>query len=337
MKSRHWNRFCMSSQLVGSTTMKKSANVIVGKSMGGEQSRICPGRRAQQARCARVVGSEGCDASASQRERSPYAPPAMTDAIFHVEGDRAIPTELARGPWSPDAQHGGPAAALLARALERADPGPASFVARLTIELLRPVPLTPLVVRARTVRPGRKVQWLEATLLANDAEVARATALRLRVDPSLDLPVPDLGPTPLPPPGASEPFGIEFPQAASTGFWQAMELRVAAGSFVEVGEATIWFRLVVPVVAGEDPTPLQRVAAAADFGNGVSAALERGRYLFINPDLTIYLHRDAVGEWVALEARTFAESRGVGLAESAVHDERHRIGRSLQSLLLDRL
>ncbi len=261
----------------------------------------------------------------------------MSDAIFHLDGDRAVPTELARGPWSPDAQHGGPPAALLARAFERADPGPASFVARLTIELLRPVPLSPLVVHTRTIRPGRKVQWLEATLLADDVEVARASALRLRVDPALDLPLPDLGPSPLPPPSASAPFVIEFPQAASAGFWQAMELRVAAGSFVEAGEATIWFRLLVPVVAGEDPTPLQRVAAAADFGNGVSTALERGAYLFINPDLTIYLHRDPVGEWVALEAQTFGEAHGVGLAESALHDERHRIGRSLQSLLLDRL
>ena len=116
-----------------------------------------------------------------------------------------------------------------------------------------------------------------------------------------------------------------------------MELRVVAGTFADVGEATIWFRLAVPLVAGETPSPLQRVAAAADFGNGVSAALERGKYLFINPDLSVFLHRYPVGEWVALEAQTFAEAHGVGLAESALYDERGRIGRSLQSLLVDRL
>jgi hypothetical protein len=140
----------------------------------------------------------------------------------------------------------------------------------------------------------------------------------------------------VPPVADSVPYAIEFPRT-DIGFWKAMELRTAAGSFADVGEATLWFRLAVPVVAGEDPTPLQRVAAAADFGNGVSTALERGRYLFINPDLTIYLHRHPAGEWVALEARTYAEAHGVGLAESALHDETGRIGRSLQSLLVDRL
>ena len=99
----------------------------------------------------------------------------------------------------------------------------------------------------------------------------------------------------------------------------------------------MWFRLRVPVVAGEEPTPLQRVAAAADFGNGVSAALERGRYLFINPDLTITLHRPPAGEWVGLDAVTHAEAHGVGLAESALYDEHGRIGRSVQTLLVDRL
>ena len=260
----------------------------------------------------------------------------MSTAIFELDGDRVVPTELARGPWSPDAQHGGAPAGLLARALERADPGDARFVTRLTIELLRPVPLTPLTVRTRTIRPGRKVQWLEGSLLADEVEVARATALRLRTDPTLDLPVPDAGPPTLPGPAEGSPFAITFP-GSTVGFWQAMDLRMVAGTFADVGEATIWFRLTVPLVAGEAPSPLQRVAAAADFGNGVSAALERGRYLFINPDLSVFVHRHPVGEWVALEARTFAEADGVGLAESALHDERGRIGRSLQSLLVDRL
>jgi hypothetical protein len=260
----------------------------------------------------------------------------MSDAVFHLDGERAVPTVLARGPWSPDAQHGGAPAALLARALERADPGPADFVTRLTVELLRPVPLAPIEVRTRTLRPGKKVQWLEASLTVEDHEVARATALRLRTDDTLALPVPHPEPLALPPPAESAPYAIEFPQS-DDGFWKAMELRTASGSFADVGEAALWFRLAVPVVAGEVPTPLQRVAAAADFGNGVSTALERGRYLFINPDLTIYLHRHLAGEWVALEARTYAEADGVGLAESALHDEQGRIGRSLQSLLVDRL
>jgi hypothetical protein len=121
------------------------------------------------------------------------------------------------------------------------------------------------------------------------------------------------------------------------GFWLAVEVRMARGSWIEMGPGAVWFRLRQPIVAGEEVSPLQRAAVAADFGNGVSAALERGRYLFINPDLTIYLHRHPVGEWVGIDAVTHAEAHGVGVAESALHDEGGRIGRSIQSLLVDRL
>jgi len=264
---------------------------------------------------------------------------SVPDAIFHLDGDRVVPTELARGPWSPDAQHGGAPAALLARAVERCDPGPADFVARMTIELLRPVPLAPMTMRARTVRPGKKVQLIEASLFDGDeVEVVRATALRLRTA-DLALPVPEPAPLDIPTPDASPAFQIRFDPDVELplGFWKTVELRQARGSWTESGAATVWFRLQVPVVAGEAPTPFQRVAAAADFGNGISAALERGKYLFINPDLTIYLHRLPVGEWVALDARTYAEAEGIGVAESALYDERGRIGRSAQALLIDRL
>jgi hypothetical protein len=120
-------------------------------------------------------------------------------------------------------------------------------------------------------------------------------------------------------------------------FWHAFDMRLARGTWVEPGPAAVWFRLRVPMVEGEAPSPLVRTAAAADFGNGVSAALERGRYLFINPDLTLTLHRPARGEWICLDARTHAEPDGVGLAESALFDTEGRIGRSVQTLLLDRI
>jgi hypothetical protein len=259
------------------------------------------------------------------------------DAIFHPDGHRYVPTELARGPWYPDAQHGGAPAALLARVLERSDPGPANFVVRLTVELIRPVPMAPLEVVARTTRPGKRVQWLEAGVLADGVEVARASALRLRTT-DLDLPTVD-GAGALPPPGEGQVVDADFFGLSDGGvaFWNAMEIRYVRGSWTELGPAAAWFRLLVPVVAGEEITPLQRVAAAADFGNGISGVLERGRYLYINPDLTVYLYRPPVGDWVALDAVTAVEPIGIGFAESAVYDERGRVGRSVQSLLVDHL
>src|SRR5438046_3466790 len=98
----------------------------------------------------------------------------MSEALFVPEGERFLPTELCRGPWSPDAQHGGPPAALMARAAERFEGGEEMAVARLTVELLSPVPLVPLTVAARWARPGRKVQIVEASLRAGGGGVARA-------------------------------------------------------------------------------------------------------------------------------------------------------------------
>jgi len=260
-------------------------------------------------------------------------------ALFVVDGARFVPTVLCRGPWSPDAQHGGPPAALLGRAVERFEDGETMQVARLTVELLRPVPLAPLTIATRWVRPGRRVQLVEATLRANDVKVARAVGLRIRrVEP--DLFAPRDG-EPAPPPGPAS-------GSASTPPWEgslitpafhshAVEHRFVGGGFDRPGPATDWIRLRVPLVDGEPTSPLSRVAAAADFGNGISWVLSRLEgWAFINPDLTIYLHRLPISEWVCLEAVSRVEPQGIGLAESRLWDERGLIGRSLQSLLVDR-
>jgi len=263
----------------------------------------------------------------------------MSEALFVSDGELFVPSELTRGPWAPDAQHGGAPAALLARCVEGFDGGAAMFVARLTIELLRPVPLTPLRVTTAFARPGKKVQLVAASLHAGDVEVVRALALRIR---RAELPVPaEALHRPAPPVGPDHGSVSTAPwhrERAYVAFHShAVEHRFVRGSFAEPGPATDWIRLRVPVVAGEAVAPLSRVAAAADFGNGVSWVLTRtAGYVFINPDLTIYVHRLPEGEWVCLEATTRPESHGVGLAESNLWDERGPIGRSLQSLLLDR-
>jgi hypothetical protein len=262
----------------------------------------------------------------------------MPNAIFIPEGDLFLPTELARGPWSPDAQHGGAPSALLLRAVERFENAADPFVARATIELLRPVPIAPLAVRTRFVRPGKKVQLVEATLLAGDTEVARCTALRMRREA---LSVPDGLPTTATPAGPDTGTDTQPPWAAQVTYAafhnEGVEHRFVAGSFVDPGPATDWIRLRVPLVAGEETSPLCRVAAAADFGNGISWVLSRNEgYGFINPDLTIYLHRYPVGEWICLDASTSVGPQGTGLAESRLFDTRGPIGRSVQSLLIDR-
>lgn len=263
---------------------------------------------------------------------------AMAEALFEPLGnDRYLPTDLARGPWSADALHGGPVAALLAGAAEGLleDLHPA----RVTVELLRPTPIAPLTVTAGVARPGRKVRLLTADVATEDGtRVASATVLGIRRD---DVAVPEVtgGPPPPPPPPPTAVPAAARGALALGGDWdafhnQGVEHRFVAGSFLDPGPATDWIRLRVPVVAGRPPSPLERVLSAADFGHGISGVADFTRLLFINPDLTVHLHRLPAGEWVCLDAVSNLEPHGVGLAQSALWDERGLLGRSLQSLLV---
>lgn len=258
------------------------------------------------------------------------------DPLFVPEGGNWLPTGSSRGPWDEGSLHGGPIAALVVRALEALEaPGPMRL-ARLTVELLRPVPLEPLSLDARVVRPGRKVGMLEAEVrLASDGTLlALARAQRIRVA-SVDFPDPGHGE---PPPLPEQPAAIDPSESdLRTYHRDAVEHRFAGGVFGVPGPAFDWIRLRVPVVPDEEPSPWQRAAAAADFGNGLSGLLPfDGRSLFINPDLTVYLWREPVGEWIGLDAETRASEDGIGMAESQLWDRDGPIGRGLQSLFLDR-
>jgi hypothetical protein len=258
----------------------------------------------------------------------------MAEAFYLPDGeDRFLATELTRGPWDPRAQHAGPPAALLGRAIERLGQRADLRTARVTFEVLRPVPIGPVQVAARRLRDGRSVELVEASLSAGGAEVMRATALRIR---GAELPLPpglaEAHRLEGPDQGRQEPF---FPTGQEVGYHTAMEWRFVAGSFLEAGPATVWLRMRHPLLPGEAPSPLVRVLAAADSGNGVSAVLDYRRWVFINADLTVYLVRPPVGEWVALEAATTVAG-GVGLAESVIHDRQGPVGRGLQALFVDR-
>jgi hypothetical protein len=255
-------------------------------------------------------------------------------AVFARRAGRFVASPLARGPWDPDAQHGGAPAALLMRAFERLPGDRGLVLARVTYELLRPVPLGELAVHAAVTRPGKRVQLLEGALTAGDGtEVVRARALRVQRAHADGVLTGEPAPPPARPQDGVERPPAFTPPASPTFYPDAIEVRFVSGGFGG-GPATGWFRLKVPLVAGEQPTPLQRLAASADFGNGISAVLRWDRHLFINPDLTIYINRVPEGEWICLDARTIIAEGGPGIAESVLYDCRGRVGRAVQALLI---
>ncbi|HVT63612.1 MAG TPA: thioesterase family protein [Mycobacteriales bacterium] len=233
------------------------------------------------------------------------------------------------GPWDPTLQHGGPPSALLARAAETTESAWPGTVVRMAVEILGPVPVAEVTVRSAVTRPGRSVELIEAELVAGGRPAAKARAWRIRTS---ELALPDTVPAPEPPPTlpeAGEPVPV-----FKAPFLEAMELRSAVGSWMEPGAASCWFRQQIPLVAGEEPSGLQRLMAVADCGNGLSNVLPFEGWMFINPDLTVHLERYPEGEWICLEAATAIDPGGFGLARSTLYDTRGAVARGAQSLFV---
>lgn len=279
------------------------------------------------------------------------------DSVFLCDDPgrrRFTPTEYARGPWDPQALHGGAPAALIASELERMQPGAELPIARLSFEFLRPVPLAPLELDTRVTRPGRRVQALEAELRAGSELVCRARALRIQPTPerlparAAELVREHADPAlPGPEEGHRVRFALDGTELRSFAA-SAMEMRFLTGRPLKgglpeiqissdhepVGAADVWMRLRHPLLPGETVSPLARVPAAADFGNGVAAVLPFDEYLFINADLSIEFDRRPVGEWTALRARTLLRPQGIGWAESVLHDAHGPLGVARQALVV---
>ena len=258
----------------------------------------------------------------------------MADALFHRDGDHFVPTELARSPWTAQALHGGPPAALIARALEGMD-GEAWLVVRLTIDIMGPIPVVPLRLETRLDRAGRRVQLVEAKVADPEGRtLMRAFAWRVRRSGPMALPPP----VDLPPPMPALPETLPSDEMRFRDYTHfaddAVEHRVIAGHLLQAGRAAVWFRLRVPVVPGEPATPLQTLMAVVDSANGISWMLPWDEYLFPNTDIGVYLAREPRGEWIAMDAVSYLDPCGRGISDTALFDTTGFVGRANQALFL---
>lgn len=254
----------------------------------------------------------------------------MPNAFYtQVDARTFLATPATAGPWDGSSQHGGPPSALLARAIERHEPDADQRLARVSVDILRPIPLGELTVTTRTLRPGRRITLVEAVLSAGAEHLAHGRGWRIARAASPQVtraaPVPPIPGGPPPPlPGFWE---------NEKGYLAAIEWRFVSGGFGN-GPARAWTRPRIPLIDGELQTPMSRALLVADSGSGVSAELDPTRYLFINTDVTVALSRDPDGEWLLLESATEIGPDGTGRATTTLYDTGGACGTGLQTLLV---
>jgi acyl-coenzyme A thioesterase PaaI-like protein len=254
----------------------------------------------------------------------------VADSLYLPLGaGRFQATELTQGPWHPRQQHASPPAALLAYVMEQTDPRPDMEFTQFALDILGPIPVSDLEVRADLVRPGRRVQYLTAELIADGRPVARARAWRIRRADTSDIASAESTPSyPVPDNPSTEPPFVDF------GYFHALDWRFVSGHILTPGPAAMWTRLKVPVVSDEKPSPLQRVAGVADTSSGISSALSFDTHIFTNVDFTLHFVRALSGEWVCLDAVTTIGPDGSGLCRTRLSDDRGDLGAVAQTLFI---
>lgn len=260
--------------------------------------------------------------------------------LFQIDGDRFLPCEVTRGGWSDVHQHGGPPSGLLAWAIESIPTAAPMRVVRLTIDLFRAVPLTPLHVATEIVRDGRRIQSAEARLFDGDETLlARATAVKIRThEPDLPSFPPREPAMPGPPEAGHPPAGN--PHGPDTGELRfhidGVEIRSFDQSFGRPGHGAAWFRLRRSLFADSPDTPFVRLATLADLSNGTGTMLTHSTWSYVNPDITIYANREMQGEWIGMRSTSTVDPQGIGHVTTTVHDARGPFGTINQSQVIDR-
>jgi hypothetical protein len=260
------------------------------------------------------------------------APTADDDAFYVLDRRTFIPTILTQGPWDPRAQHGGPVAGLLASVVETTPALVPMQIVRLTVDLLRPVPLERLDVERQVVREGKRIQAVEVLLLCGSDLVARCSALRIRVGADVSAGAPPATEAPLPGPEDAIP-----PPIINTyvpGIRRAVDLRRVPPDLAG-GRSITWIEVRVPVVAGKVTDGVPLLAVAADFTSLTGAPDAGRRYVAINGDLNIHLLRPPRGPWFALDGTTVFSTTGVGQSDARLHDLQGPVGTASCAQVVD--
>ncbi len=244
-------------------------------------------------------------------------------ASFTPDGDLLVPSKSAASPWSDEMLNGHHIGGLVAWGVQCDDPDADLQLSRLTVDMLRPVPMRPLRVQTRRSRDGRRLRAVDVSVLDGDVEVIRGSALLLRRSEHPDGE-----------PWAPAPWNVPPPEAIEPGPTGAMSWEIRRISDWTSGPGRVWMRELSEFVAGHPLTPMLRAALMADFTNPLANSGPAG-LAFINADVTMYLARDPRGEWIGLEVAGHLGAEGVAVGTAWMYDQDGRIGQCVAAALPD--
>ncbi|MET7641309.1 thioesterase family protein [Streptomyces sp. NPDC005438] len=258
-----------------------------------------------------------------------HTTPGSDSYYERLDTHRYKPTAHASGAWSTDEQHFSPLGGLIVHAIDRhlaARPAQELVLARISFDILGRLALDECEIRVETLRPGRTIELLEATVSIGDRAVVRARAwLLARTDTSRVAGGPDEA---LTPPDQLTPWPMS--DLWPGGFIASLDVRPVTPP--SPGRTTAWVSTPLPLVAGESISPLATYVGMVDTANGIAVRESPTEWIFPNVDLTLHLHRQPRGPWVGLDTRVTFGDTGQGTTSTVLHDVAGPLGHAEQIL-----
>ncbi len=245
---------------------------------------------------------------------------------------RYIIHPVSRGPWDEKSLHARVAAGLFGHEIETTYGGDDFHCVRLTIDLYRLPTLAPCEITHRLIRDGNRIRVVELEYTSEGTSYARCSAVLLKRSEN------PTGKVWSPPDwNVRRPDDVPAPVVSGVGTWEPMwDMRSLTSREPGTSERSqVWMREVRPLVEGVELTPFIRAASAADWANPGANWGSNGLD-FINADITLYLHRYPVGEWIGFEVASHHSADGIAVGECTMYDENGAIGSSTVSAIAQR-
>ncbi len=268
------------------------------------------------------------------------------DGFYRTVGDnRFEPSVHAQGAWQETEQHMAPVAGLLAHCLQAHQPRPELQLCRITFEILGMIAADVTSVQVETIRPGRTIELLEASLIIAGRRAVRATGWRLSRQDTTAIATAPAEADPLPDPETCIPW--EGAETWPGGYIRAVDIRRSPDS--RPGRARAWVGTRIPLIADTEVSDLATFTGLVDTANGVGARLDPRRWMFPNTDLSVHYFRtpslsgprgssaggsdqERAFRGIGLETSAAIGPDGVGLTSSTLFDASGPVGRAEQIL-----